>query len=115
MAIASFSRAIFLNPNEPCYHYHLAEAYLDVYDFDSSIAYFKHLLRLLSKSNKKGLNTKFIQLRLGRVEYHWGLVLLDQKRFKQALVAWERAESLGVPRQACLTQRLVFPKFLKAY
>ncbi|KAL2913040.1 Tetratricopeptide repeat protein 16 [Polyrhizophydium stewartii] len=40
-AIADFSRAIHLDPDEPLFHWHRAEAYAQVLDFDSAIMNFR--------------------------------------------------------------------------
>ncbi|KAJ3147467.1 Tetratricopeptide repeat protein 16 [Geranomyces variabilis] len=123
-AIASFSRAIHLLPDEPTFYWHRGEAYLKVLDFESAIANFRQhgvlvntlrtttawerslLVRPLtadSGSFDYPYGSHYVmQRRLAPVVYTWGQCLLDRKRFQEALKMFEYAASLGMKMESIL-------------
>ncbi|TPX68396.1 hypothetical protein SpCBS45565_g03147 [Spizellomyces sp. 'palustris'] len=114
-AIADFTRAIFLNPEEPSYYWHRGEAYLAIVDFESAIANLKQHALILSElradasrvggwvppsaerkaeQSTVGGSIYVSKKRLGLVAYTWGQCLLDQRRFKEAMRMFQLAGSL---------------------
>ena len=96
-SVADLYHAIFLNPNEPSYYFHKAEAYLACADMDSCLAYLRECYSLSQ--------SKFIKLRIQTILYTQGLVLLDQKRYERAhkvymdLLEWKPKSILPVHLQ----------------
>lgn len=82
-AAASFGRALYTNDQEPSYWWHRAEAYLELSDFDSCISNFLHFKQLLASRNLKSNYVSF--KRMGLVLFTWSQILIDQKRYKEAL------------------------------
>lgn len=76
-AISQFSRAIFLNPTEPSYYWHRAEAHLRIGDFEGSILNLHHFQHQLK-------NGYVSRKRLSIIAYTYGQCLLDQGRFQEA-------------------------------
>ncbi|KAJ3159390.1 Tetratricopeptide repeat protein 16 [Geranomyces michiganensis] len=123
-AIASFSRAIHLLPDEPSFYWHRAEAYVKVLDFESAIANFRqhgalvNTLRTTTAWERSLLvrpltadsgsfdyphGSRYVmERRLAPVAYTWGQCLLDQKRFHEALKMFEYAGSLGMKMESIL-------------
>ncbi|KAI8915233.1 hypothetical protein DFJ77DRAFT_461776 [Powellomyces hirtus] len=123
-AIASFTRAIHLLPDEPSFYWHRAEAYVKLLDFESAIANFRQhgvlvntlrsttawerslLVRpLTADSNKFEYpygSTYVMQRRLAPLAFTWGQCLLDQKRFQEALKMFEYAGNLGMKMESVL-------------
>ncbi|KND00109.1 uncharacterized protein SPPG_04451 [Spizellomyces punctatus DAOM BR117] len=114
-AIADFTRAIFLNPDEPSYYWHRAEAYLAIVDFESAIANLKQHALIVNELRADALRVGgwvppsaerkpeqstvggsiyVSKKRLGLVAYTWGQCLLDQRRFKEAMRMFQLAGSL---------------------
>ncbi len=94
-AVGDFGRAIYTNQEEPSYYWHRAEAYMELSDFDSCIANFRHFNLLLASKNQKSVYVS--KIRLGYVLYTWGQILLDQKRYKEALEAFSEVHECGHP------------------
>lgn len=91
-AVAKFTRAINLNPLEPCYLWHRAEAYLRLADFDSCLLNFRLLKVLLSK--QQAYSSYLFQYRMALVSFTWGQCLVDQHRFLDAAVQLDVAAKL---------------------
>ncbi|KAJ3147576.1 Tetratricopeptide repeat protein 16, partial [Irineochytrium annulatum] len=115
LAIASFSRAVYLDPEEPTYYFHRGEAALRVNDFETAIANFKRSYEMIRKQtdhvSEAGsrptvgnavhhLRVKdpsvWINRRLRRVCFLWGQILMDERRFPEALAQFETAKGLGM-------------------
>lgn len=98
-AIAAYTRAAFLDQSESSLFYHRAEAYLEILDFDTAIRNYRQCLLLQRyKSN-------FVLNRLAYVLYIWGNVLLDCKRFQEAIQCFDEAMVLGVSEFECNLKR----------
>ena len=88
------TKASFLDPLESSIFYHRAEAYLDILDFDAAISNYRQCL-LLQK-----IQSSFMFSRRAHVIYIWGNILLDSKRFKEAVQL-----ILGVSEFDCILKR----------
>lgn len=108
-AIASYSRALFLDQFDPSIYYHRAEACLGVLDFETAIRNYRKCL-LLQKSQ-----SNFVRLRLAFVLYTWGNVLLDCRRFQEAIECFDEALNLGVSEFECILKRYFGPIILRTF
>jgi tetratricopeptide (TPR) repeat protein len=106
-AIATFSRAAFLDPNDSSIYYHRAEACLEILDFDTAIRNYRKCL-LLQKNQ-----SNFVMNRLAFVLYTWGNILLDCKRFQDAIDCFDEALMLGVSEFECNLKRYFNIKLLE--
>ncbi|KAI8843307.1 hypothetical protein BJ741DRAFT_527999, partial [Chytriomyces cf. hyalinus JEL632] len=118
-AISHLSRAIFLVPIEPSYYIYRAEAYLLVSDFESAIANFKKAQELLpprradlkkTQSHLKlqtparkmttgttiSSSSAWFNMRLRRVYFTFGQILLDQRRLHESLRYLKLSRDLGM-------------------
>ncbi|KAI9355418.1 hypothetical protein DFJ73DRAFT_279048 [Zopfochytrium polystomum] len=113
--IARLSRAIYVDPEDPALYLFRGDAYLDVCDLQSAIGNYKKALSLVSPSPKATTGSPFsfanvtgksvaeeirpgrwIKYQLRRALFLWGQILLDQHRFKEALVSFEESRDLGM-------------------
>ncbi|KAJ8325768.1 Tetratricopeptide repeat protein 16, variant 2 [Batrachochytrium dendrobatidis] len=122
-AIADFSRAIHLLPNEPAFYWHRAEAYVKVSDYDGALMNFRQHEYLTTPENTNNLNkeplppssgphhklvfpqevadgqnrsisTYVLSRRMGFVAFIFGQCLFDQQRFHDSLVHFKLAKRL---------------------
>lgn len=98
-AIASYTRASFLDQSESSLFYHRAEAFVEILDFDTAIRNYRQCLSLQRHQSNFVLN------RLAYVLYTWGNILLDCKRFKEAIECFDEALILGVSEFECTLKR----------
>ncbi|KAJ3074394.1 Tetratricopeptide repeat protein 16 [Podochytrium sp. JEL0797] len=131
-AIASLSRAIFLNNNEPIFYIHKAHAFLLVNDFESCIANMRQAQDMLKpravvqkwkpevgaiwrgiataedgegegdlffrrdKFEATASSSNWFNIRLRRIYYTFGQILLDQRRLYEAMKYFKLARDYGM-------------------
>ncbi|KAJ3099345.1 Tetratricopeptide repeat protein 16 [Phlyctochytrium planicorne] len=106
MAICWFSRSIFLDANEPSYFVNRAEAFLKATDMESAIANYFTALNMIEKW-PGGKTSLWIQRRLRKVCFVWAQILLDQRRFKDAMHQLQMAKGFGMNEDAVLSRMTV--------
>ncbi|KAI8903816.1 hypothetical protein EDD86DRAFT_214368 [Gorgonomyces haynaldii] len=95
-SIALFSKASFLDPKEPSYMWHMAEAQLDLADMPAAITTLRKVEYLLKSSNSK---LGYFNKRASHLFFQHGEILLDQFRIQEAAGMFYMAKSMGYPLQ----------------
>ncbi|KAI8847650.1 hypothetical protein BC829DRAFT_236686 [Chytridium lagenaria] len=106
-AIALFSRAIFLHPQEPSFFVNRAEAFLKVVDFESAIANYQVAIDLIANNSSQQKESVWLNRRQRKVHFLWGQIFLDQRRYREALEQFEIAKGLGMAEDAVLARMAV--------
>ncbi|KAJ3331840.1 Tetratricopeptide repeat protein 16 [Kappamyces sp. JEL0680] len=112
-AIADFTRAVFVNEDEPSYYWHRAEAYLAIADFDSCILNLRHFEQRLATLHQTSIYVK--KTRMGLILYTWSQVLLDQRRFQEALATLDGLAAYGFRHSTLAVQLAVACIGLQSY
>lgn len=95
LSVASFNRAIFLNPLLPIYHYHRAEAYLLCSDVESSLYCFETFEALVKTRNRgKPHEYRWGRHRYACVSFIYAKILLAAFKPLEAVSYLQRAEAL---------------------
>lgn len=82
-ALSNFSKCFTLEPTECSYIFHYAECFLENNEYACCIAFYKLLISTISSQQKS--NSNFLINRLNSIHYLYSQVLLDMKRYKEAL------------------------------
>ncbi|KAJ3042531.1 Tetratricopeptide repeat protein 16 [Rhizophlyctis rosea] len=128
-ATADFTRAIYLQSLEPSYHLHRAQSYLQALDFPAAIASYRQCVVCVREMNeresmmRRGLEvlsgegdgdvedvenrwpSRWVVTKLmGPGIYTWGQILLDERRFGEALEAFKTAMDCEMNRESVLVR-----------
>ena len=98
-AITSFSRASFLDTCESSIYFHRAQSYLEVLDFETAIRNYRQCLKMLRSQSR------FVTRRLATVLQIWGGILLDSRRYEEAIEILDESLNLGAPEYSCTLKR----------
>jgi tetratricopeptide (TPR) repeat protein len=101
-AIAEFTRAIFIDPQEPTYYWNRAETFLSLCQFESSLQDYFQFQKLIARNVKNPSKGYVVTRRLAKVLFTVGQCFLDQHRYTEAEKMFMDALNLGVNRDSVL-------------